>query len=365
MSGKPRSAMNGESAIKRVLFVDDSLEYLESIRRGITHWSRGKWELVLTHDTAEAFMILATQDIDLVVSDLCMVTMTGVQFITLVHRQHPHLRKAMLTACEEALSCKESLIAGADLYLIKPRTVAGFETVFHSLDQLFATHQPGLRGLLHKVSLTDLIQLECLNGRSSVLEVSFRGRTSFVYIKQGRLIHAQAGSLTGPAAIIRLMRIPGGDFELKNFSEPGEHTIKTSWEQILLEAAQAADEGGSQQADQAWMARAAAPVPAPVETPEESAPAPAVFSAPPSRRPRAAEVLVLNAGDQPLFDWQCARLLQKNCRSLCDSFSMGTPALVDLQQSTGRALAHFEPGRVTFARTEYLNPATPQEADHV
>jgi CheY-like chemotaxis protein len=369
--------MNANPQLKRVLFVDDSLDYLEIIRRGITHWSRGQWDLVLTPSTVEAFTILDTQHIDLIVIDLRLGEregMDGVGFLKQVHRKHPRLRKAMLTGSEEDAPCKDCLAGGADLYLIK---LAGLETIFHSLNQLLLVAQEGFSGLLRKVSLTDLIQLECLNHRTSILEVSARNFRGEIYIKQGNIVHASAGSKTGAAAVIRLMKLSGGDFHLKPYSEPAAETIHTTWEQLLMEAAQAADEVGETgtAADLSRNEAAAGTLEttgepavsvgqAAAERPEINEP----------RHPRAAEVLVVGNNNAILFDWQCGstssrsrllRFLQEKCQVICRNCSMGVPALIDLQQSTGRVFAHFQPTHRSFCRTEYQNSLPNPEATHV
>ena len=349
------------TSLKRVLFVDDSLEYLELIRRGIAPRSRGQWELMLTHDTSEALAMLDSRQVDLIVSDLDMSPMDGMQFLKLAHQRHPHIRKAMLTGVEEAQLCRQALREMCDCYLLKPRTRAGFDTVFHTLNQLFAAAGDGFRGLLHKVSLTDLLQLECLNRRSSILEMSAHNLRGRIYIQQGAIVHAEAGTKIGTDAFIRLMQMPGGDFQLKPYAEPPEQTIATSWEHLLMEAADHVDRSSPEASLNDAALAPAEPVAAAAEP-----------MAP--KNPRTVEVLVSGAGEQPLYTWQCdsapermrmVRFLEEKCRALCERLSMGAPAQVDMQAAGGRVLAHFQADRRTFCRTEYQSPTNDSEATHV
>ena len=209
-------------------------------------WSRDKWELSFATDPSKAFLVLDTQHVDLVVIDLRMSGMDSLQFLKLVHQKHPHVRKAMLSSFLEQDVRKECLQSGADMYLTKPKRSNGFEAIFHSLNQLFTFSQEGFRGLLRTVSLTDLIQLECLNTRSSVLEISAGKQFGRVFIKQGAIIHAQAGSKTGVDAFVRLMHMSGGDFNLKPFVDPGIQTIEMSCDRLLIEASHAVDKGREQ-----------------------------------------------------------------------------------------------------------------------
>ena len=241
---------NNPTPLKRVLFLDDSAKFLEKIRTKMPAWSSARWEIITSFDTAEAFQILDTQHLDLiVVDDLRQSGMDGFQVLKLVHQKHPHIRKAMLSSTLDESLRENSLKSGADMYLVKPKRSNGFGAVFHSLDQLFSLSQDGFRGLLRKVSLTDLIQLECLNARSSVLEITTDSRHGEVFIQHGRIIHAQAGSKSGVEAFIRLMQVPGGDFHIKAFREPPIRSIEVSSDRLLLEASHAVDNNNHQPLD--------------------------------------------------------------------------------------------------------------------
>ena len=240
----PKYFMNTKpSALKQVLFVDDSPKFLQKLRTKMPAWSRDNWGLLFASDSSKAFTILETQQVDMIVIDLGVSDMESLQFLKLVHQKHPHIRKAILTSFVVQETRKACLESGADMYLIKPKRTNGFEAVFHSLNQLFTLSQQGFRGLLRTISLTDLIQLECLNARSSVLEISADKQFGRVFIKHGAIIHAQAGSKTGVDAFIRLMHMSGGDFNLKPFVEPGAQTIQMSCDRLLLEASHAVDNG--------------------------------------------------------------------------------------------------------------------------
>lgn len=238
------------SGLKQILFVDDSPKFLQKLRAKMPTWSHANWELSFAPDASKAFAILETQQVDLIVIDLGVSDVESVQFLKLVHQKHPHIRKAILSSFLEQNTRSECLQSGADMYLIKPKRTNGFQDIFHSLNQLFTLSQEGFRGLLRTISLTDLIQLECLNARSSVLEISADKQFGRVFIKHGSIIHAQAGSKTGVDAFIRLMHMAGGDFNLKPFVDPGTQTIEMSCDRLLLEASHAVDNGRAQNRDE-------------------------------------------------------------------------------------------------------------------
>lgn len=233
---------NNSAPKKRVLFVDDSVKFLDKLRKHLPLWSGDHWELLTTSDITEAFQKLDSQQVDLVVmDDLRTSGIDGLQFLKLVQQKHPHIRKALLAGKHDDDMSKECLRSGADLFLVKPKRSNGFEAIFHSLNQLFDISMDGFRGLLRKVSLADLIQLECLNSRSSVLEFSAGSQFGQVFIKRGNIVHASAGSKSGVEAFIRLMRMPGGDFHFRPFFEPPNLTIGMPCDRLLLEASHALD----------------------------------------------------------------------------------------------------------------------------
>jgi hypothetical protein len=100
----------------------------------------------------------------------------------------------------------------------------------------------GFHGVLRKVGLQDLIQMECLNQRSSVLEIISRKISGRIYMERGDILHATAGNYSGEKAFIKLFSLRSGEFNLKPFEPPTERTINCHWIHLLLEAARQRDE---------------------------------------------------------------------------------------------------------------------------
>ncbi|GEM_PF-3990137 len=110
-----------------------------------------------------------------------------------------------------------------------------------------APAEVGFRGVLRKVGLQDLIQMECLNRKSSILEISNSNLHGHICIEQGEIIHAAAvhavaGECTGEEAFIRLLSLRGGKFSLKPFEAQEKRTISVPWIQLLMDAARRRDE---------------------------------------------------------------------------------------------------------------------------
>jgi len=83
----------------------------------------------------------------------------------------------------------------------------------------------------------------CPSRRSG--QITFRSGDScgFVFIQQGRVLHAQCGTLEGEQAIYTMLTWPGGGFSLNEDILPHKKTVVLTWEQLLFEGARRADEG--------------------------------------------------------------------------------------------------------------------------
>jgi hypothetical protein len=97
-----------------------------------------------------------------------------------------------------------------------------------------------------QVGLQDVLQMECLGRKSSILAISAGNAAGQIYIAGGEIIHAECGKLQGEMALYGLLGLTGGEFSLKGFAEPPRRTISGQYEFLLMEAARLRDENGSQ-----------------------------------------------------------------------------------------------------------------------
>jgi predicted component of type VI protein secretion system len=103
--------------------------------------------------------------------------------------------------------------------------------------------QAGQTLRLGEVELPNIIQMECLEGHSLILEVRSPQTDGEFYIQAGAIVHASTGWLAGEKAFHQLLSLTNGEFCLKPFREPPEKTLQGRWESLLTEAARARTEG--------------------------------------------------------------------------------------------------------------------------
>ncbi|HMJ90303.1 MAG TPA: DUF4388 domain-containing protein, partial [Candidatus Acidoferrum sp.] len=73
-------------------------------------------------------------------------------------------------------------------------------------------------------------------------DVFTKAQSGEITIRNGAIVHAQAGERAGEAAFKYLLTLQGGEFRLKPYREPEQITITRNWEHLLMEAAQLRDE---------------------------------------------------------------------------------------------------------------------------
>jgi CheY-like chemotaxis protein len=346
---------------RQVLFVDDEAAFLANLRGIFSALARGKWEIHTAQNHAQALALIQKKQMDLVVLDIGMPVVDGVQFLRLINRTHPGQQVVMLTGHASEEKRKECLDNGALLCLDKPIAPGGYESVFATLDALIrAPGSDGFRGMMRRIGLQEVLQMECLGAKSSVLEI-FTGRVrGRIFIHDGVIIHAEQGSLVGEVALYSLLALRGGEFNLLSFTEPPQRTIQGQWEFLLMEAARLQDEAGQNES----------PPGAPGDEPEPESVTPepdsdtefyaAQFATPVTPGEiRIDEVVLCSGAGEVLFDWQCRSLerrlglleqVEQQAAQMGLIAPLGRFERVEIHTQKGHAIAQILPDRRLFVR---------------
>lgn len=227
----------------KVLLVDDSMAFLETVSETFEVLSGNSWEIHKASAADQALSILQHHRIELVVLDINMPMLDGVQLLGVINRRHSDVKKVVLTGNASDAHRATCLASGAELFLEKPITPEGFSTVFNLLNDLFVWSQrEGFSGTLRQVGLTDVIQIECLRRNSCILEVINPEATGSIHIESGEIVHALGGGKEGEQALYRLLSMKNGEFRIQPFKNSDKRTIHCSWENLLMEAARVHDE---------------------------------------------------------------------------------------------------------------------------
>jgi hypothetical protein len=98
------------------------------------------------------------------------------------------------------------------------------------------------QGSLKELHLPDVIQLVSVSGKSGSFRLERDSHEGFIYLENGRMVHATLGKLSGEEAIYALATWSDGIFRFIPGDSPTEKTISKSNTNLLMEAARRIDE---------------------------------------------------------------------------------------------------------------------------
>jgi predicted regulator of Ras-like GTPase activity (Roadblock/LC7/MglB family) len=96
------------------------------------------------------------------------------------------------------------------------------------------------------MSLPNLVQLVCNEGREGCLNIERGEETGEIYFSGGAVVHAAASDLEGEAAFIAITKWTDGDFSLEYDVPVPTATIDKTWSSLLLTALHELDESAEE-----------------------------------------------------------------------------------------------------------------------
>jgi two-component system, probable response regulator PhcQ len=105
-----------------ILIVDDETEILETLRRSLR---REGYQILTASSGSEALQIMSSEEIDILISDIDMPGMKGVELLNHVRRDHPAVVRMLLTGAASLESAIDAINTGeVHRYLTKPWNTA-------------------------------------------------------------------------------------------------------------------------------------------------------------------------------------------------------------------------------------------------
>jgi CheY-like chemotaxis protein len=231
----------------KILLLDDDQDLLDLYREILSQLPSHP-EIFTSSTGPRAIAMLEAEPFTLMVCDLNMPKMDGLQVLSIVRRKFPELRTVVLTSVLDEQFRSRVYGLGVDLFWQKPGSGEEIKQFLECVESLVGRDlQPGFRGVQSK-SLVDIIQLECLSQNSTVLKITNGPLKGRIWIHSGEVIHSETDELAGEAAFRRILSWKAGNFESLHAEPNQPQTIFNSYQGLLLETAQAQDEAQSQHA---------------------------------------------------------------------------------------------------------------------
>ena len=252
----------------KLLLVDDNPMILAMLQQSLSPLAK----VTTAADAADALLKAVDDAPDLLVCDYRMPGMDGRQLIEkLKSRPATANFSTILMASKVDIAERLSTQDAADDYLEKPFFLKdATRRVKRLIDRIalekMAKTAPSdgvVRGNLSQMNVIDLMQSLEMGRKSCQLSLSNAGDKCEVFFVEGQVKHATYGSLVGDAAVFKVLRWTGGNFQINFEGKTDKETTQLNTQGLLMEGLRLLDESardGGGEAEAAPPEIASAPV---------------------------------------------------------------------------------------------------------
>jgi DNA-binding response OmpR family regulator len=197
----------------------------------------------MTRSLEEAQQLVLGVKPELFVLDVDQVPDLGQDFLYDLRTSHSSARAIILTGAHLPEQREQAAGLGAIHFLEKPVAHWDFVELVKRLMQPAPEMAEKFQGTLRDLQFTDIIQLKCMSGMTSVVEFTGpNGEKARVYFENGQVRHATAPGRQGMEAFNEIVRWKGGTVSEVVNAPASPKTIDMDWQHLLMEAVRGVDE---------------------------------------------------------------------------------------------------------------------------
>jgi len=217
--------------LKKVLIVDDEETLTWSMAKSLSK-DKDKYEVIIANNGKEALTLLKSNKIDLVISDIRMPDINGLDLLVKIKKDYPDTKVIIMTAYGSSDVQKEANRRGSLYYVEKPFEISDIRKIVIDL----IGKKKGFQGKVFGLQLTDIIQMNCLSRVTTALTFTKDSEKGVIYLSEGEIVHAECGEEQGTDAFYKIMSWQEGEFVSNIGIVSPLQTIHQSWEHLLVEA---------------------------------------------------------------------------------------------------------------------------------
>jgi len=232
----------------KVLLVDDNPMVLAMLRDAIAPMAR----VSTAGDGADALLKAVEDTPDLLVSDFRMPGMDGRQLVEkLRSRSTTSGISVILLATKSDISEKLSIQDHtADDFVEKPFFLReATQRIKRMIDRIAlekmsksSSSDGVVRGSLAQMNVIDLVQSLEMGRKSCLLTLTKDDDKCEMYFREGQVPHVTYGSLSGDAAVFKVLKWTGGSFQINFEGKTNQQTTTLNTQGLLMEGLRLLDE---------------------------------------------------------------------------------------------------------------------------
>ena len=226
--------MHENSILKSVLIVDDDKDFLICIENFLKVYT-DQIHVLIAANGLQALQILENRKVDLLVTDIKMPEMDGIELLSRLSTKNLDLNVIVTTAFATKENMERLNQIGQFYYLPKPFNLEFFGK------KILSVLKEKSEAFVSQFTLTNLLQLIEMEQKTCTLLVKSNGKVGHLYLQKGALINASMNGIQGPEAAKTIISWRNAQTEIQGTCR-AERKIHTSLMSILLEASRFADE---------------------------------------------------------------------------------------------------------------------------
>ncbi len=217
------------TAHKKILIVDDEEDIAWALSKSLGK-SYYDFEINCVNAGDKALVLLSNKKYDLVVSDIRMPGRNGMQLILDIRKKY-HKTKIIIMTAYGSQKIKEQVEnRGGFFYIEKPFDIGYLkQIIFEALE----INNNGFRGYIESTGIRELVEYNCARLRNSSLLITRNQEQGTIYFKNGDIIHAECGELSGERAFFNILNWNTGTFKIKPSDFKINRTIVRDWKSLL------------------------------------------------------------------------------------------------------------------------------------
>jgi len=213
---------------RKVLIVDDEEDLTWSLSHSLTHFCPGL-EVSCLHNGLEAFQYLKRRAVDLLITDLRMPGMNGLELLKEVKKYRPQTKVIVITAFSSQELEREIYENGGNLFLEKPFDIGELRwAILKLLDGPQDASRDSISGRIR-----EMLRLSRTSQSSWVLRVQEGQKRGNIYFSQGQIWHAESGAVRGEPALRRILEWKTGVCRMEPQTHPPARTIFKNPEALI------------------------------------------------------------------------------------------------------------------------------------
>jgi len=225
---------------RRIVLVDDEEALAWSLSSRIAR-AYPTYRVETANDGEAALKLIGDSSIDLLIADIRMPGMSGIDLVLAVRNRLPKLPVIVMTAFKsvDITSIHAGPFTG---FLEKPFE---FDLLREQIDQALipkSSPQKGFSGEISVQTLPDIVQLYVLSSATGMLAVRNNGLEGRVYFAHGTILHAVTPSSVGDEAFHEVMMWSTGEFSMRTGATTDERSVNSNWQELLMESVRRIDE---------------------------------------------------------------------------------------------------------------------------